>query len=282
MKVDQSSTATIETLLSGKPPVKLADAKKTSPLIKVCLAGFIAVGGIWVVMTYLDNSRQADLAEQAQMLADQARSVVGQKPEEPPPPPMPWENMAQGVKFLEKCVIDVRKFRLSVPGWNVKEFFCDLSANGAAAALDRSSNIGSGGGSINWIKKYVERDDFHPSITPPPEGSGNRVRVGWSLDNVPMIPVDLKTQKIGRIREALLTVFEDRMTPIHFSEADSNQYWRGVAFEYETKIDPLAYADILSAIPGLMVDNVHYTVTTNTWSVKGRAYEQLPLPKKNP
>jgi hypothetical protein len=281
-QVDQNSTTTLGALLSGKPPVKLTDVKKTSPIVKVCLVGFFAVGSIWAVSTYLEGVNQEELQRQASELAQQAASLTSQQPEEPPPPPMPWENLSQGAKFLDKCVSDIRKFRLSIPGWSVNEFFCSVSTGTAAAAIDRSGNIGSGGGSINWIKKYVERDGFQPTITPPPEGSGSRVSAEWPLEGVPTIPVDIKTVKIGKIREALLTVFEDRMTPIRFSEADTNQYWRGLTFDYDTRLDPLAFADVLSAVPGLIVDDVKYTVKTNTWSVKGRAYEQLPLPKKNP
>jgi len=282
LKVDQTSTVTIDALLSGKPPVKLGDVKKTSPVIKITLLGFFAVAVVWGVSSYNEGVNQAMLEEQAAELARQAASVVNQTPEEEPIPEMPWVNLPQGVKLLDKCVNDIRKFRLNIPGWNVNDFFCSSATVSAAAAVDRTADVGSGGGSVNWIKPYVVREDFDPSITFPPEGSGNRVKVEWPLADVPNIVVDLKTLKIAKIRDSLLQVFEDRMTPIRFSEADSNQYWRGVSFDYETKIDPLAYSDILSAVPGLIVDDVNYSVNTNTWKVKGRAYEQLPLPKKNP
>ena len=282
MQVDQTSTVTIDKLLSGKPSVKLADVKKTSPIIKVCLLGFFAVGTFWAVSSHLEGINQEELARQAEELARQANIPGLSEPEEEPVPEMPWVNKIQGAMFLDKCVSDIRQFRLSIPGWEVNDFFCSSATGTAAAAVDRSAAIGAGGGSINWIKSYVERDGFKPTITPPPEGSGNRVRVEWPLQDVPMIPVDLQTAKVGKMREALLTVFEDRMTPIRFDEADSNQYWRGLGFSYETKIDPLAFIDVMSAIPGLIVDDVTYSVTTNNWQVKGRAYEQLPLPQKNP
>ncbi|NTF17252.1 type 4b pilus protein PilO2 [Agrobacterium rubi] len=282
MKVDQTSSLTLDTLLAGKPPVKLGDVRKTSPIIKFCLLGFFAVGVFFAYSTYMEGVNQKALDEQAAELARQAASLVTQTPEEEPIPEMPWVNLPQGAKLLEKCVGDVRQFRLSIPGWSVNDFFCSSSSVSAAAAIDRKAMVGAGGGSVNWIRPYVEREGFKPSITFPPEGSGSRVRAEWPLADVPMIPVDINTVKIRKIRESLLTVFEDRMTPIKFSDADSNLYWRGLAFDFETKIDPLAYSDILSAIPGLIVDDVTYSVKTNTWQVKGRAYEQLPLPKKNP
>jgi hypothetical protein len=281
-QVDQNSSATLETLLSGKPPVKLSDVKKTSPIVKFCLAGFFVVGSIVGVSLYLQGEGLEEGQRRAAELAQQATSPFAQQPEVEAPPEMPWVNKLQGAKFLDRCVGDIRKFRLSIPGWTVTEFFCKLETGTAAAAIDRAGTIGSGGGSINWIKKYVSRDGFEPRITPPPEGSGSRVRVDWPLSDVPNHPVDIKTLKIDKIRHALLTIFEDRMTPIRFGEADTNQFWRGLQFDYETKLDPLAFADVLSAVPGLIVDDVTYSVTTNTWSVKGRAYEQLPLPKKNP
>jgi Pilin accessory protein (PilO). len=280
--VGQTSSTTLEALLSGKPPVKLTDVRKTSPIIKLCLAGFFVVGSFWAVSTYLDDMNQEELQRQASELAQQAASLASQQPEEPPPPPMPWENMAQGAQFLDKCVSDIRKFRLAIPGWNVTEFFCSVTTGTAAAAIDRSGQIGAGGGSINWIEKYVAREGFNPTINYPPEGSGTRVSVEWTLEGVPTNPVDIQTLQARKIRDSMLKIFEDRMTPIRFSEADTNQYWRGLTFEYDTKLDPLAFADVLSAVPGLIVDDVKYTVKSNSWSVKGRAYEQLPLPKINP
>ena len=277
--LQQKHTTTLEELLVGKPPVRLQDVHKTSPIIELSILGFLVIGGFIGISTYLDAQKQAELAEQARVLAEQARSTVSQQPQEPPPPPMPWEGMPQGAKFLEKCVAEIRGFQLKIPGWDAKDFFCSSASGTAAVALDRKGEPGAGA-SITWIKKYVWHDGFKPAIVPPPEGSGNRVKVEWQLEGVPSHAVDIKTAKIGKIREALLMVFESRMTGVKFSDADSNTFWRGLAFNYETKIDPLAFNDVLAAVPGLIVDDVQYSLESKTWNVKGRAYEQLPLPKK--
>lgn len=282
MRVDQTSTVTLEQLLEGKAPVKLQDVKKTSPIIKLCIVGFIAVGGFFAWNTYIDGVNQQRIQEEAAEMARKAAVAVGQAEEQEPIPEMPWVNKSQGVKFLDKCVSDIRQFRLSIPGWTVNEFFCAENTNAAAAALDRKGTVGAGGGSINWIEPYVKREGFEPEIIFPPEGSGTRVSVQWNLDGVPDNPVDIQTLKVADMRKKILQVFESRRVPVYFNDADSNQYWRGLGFNYETRTEPLAFSDLLSSIPGLIVDDVNYSVKTNTWTVKGRAYEQLPLPKKNP
>lgn len=293
LKLGQKSTATLESLLTGKPPVKLQDVKRTSPLVKVALVVAAGVAIFIGVSSYVDGQKQEELQEQARLLAEQASRAVSREPEEPPPPPMPWEGQMQGAKFLERCVADVRKFRIAIPGWTVNDFYCvpQGTTGSVAAAIDRKAAVGAGGGSINWIAKYTARDDFQPSLTPkggqpkiipPAEGSGSRVSVQWTLEGIDGIPVDIKTLAVGKVRTSMLQIFEDRQTPIRFSGASKTEpkYWNGLSFDFTTKLDPLAFADVIASIPGAMITDVKYTIATNTWSIKGEAYEQIPQPKK--
>jgi hypothetical protein len=293
LKLGQKNTTTLESLLIGKPPVKLQDVKRTSPVVKIAVAVAAVVAIFIGVSSYMDGQKQAELQEQARVLAEQAARTVSREPEEPPPPAMPWEGEMLGAKFLDKCVTDVRKFRLAIPGWSVNEFYCKPqgTTGSAAAAIDRKASIGAGGGSVNWIAKYTARDDFHPSLTPkggepriipPMEGSGGRVSVQWSLSGIEAIPVDIKTIPVGQVRLSMLQIFEDRQTPIRFGSAVkvNPKYWNGLGFEFTTQLDPLAYADVIASIPGALITDVKYTIATNTWSIKGEAYEQIPQPKK--
>lgn len=301
LKLGQKSTTTLETLLTGKPPVKLQDVKRTSPIVKIVLALAAGVAIFVGVSSYMDAQKQAEIDEQARILAEQAAQIISREPEVEPPPPMPWEGKMHGAKFLEKCVSDIRNFRLSVPGWTVNDFFCEEqgSTGLAAAALDRKGEVGMGGGSLNWIAKYTAREGFEPSLTPkggqpliipPSEGSGTRVSVQWSIDGIDVHPVDIKTIPVGKVRLSMLQIFEDRATAIKFSSASQEsppnpqnwRYWNGLGFDFTTQLDPLAFGDVLSAIPGVLITNVKYSVSTNTWSIKGEAYEQLPLPKNAP
>lgn len=293
MKIDQTSFTTLESLLEGKPPVKLQEVKKRSIIITGGLLAFMAIGVFMGVNAYLDNAAQEEIARQAEETARAAASAFSQEPDVPPPPPMPWENKIQGAKFIEKCVSDIRKFRLSIPGWTVTEFACrpENSSVVIAAALDRSGTVEDGGGSINWISRFVSRSDFKASLNPGPgeaaifpslDGSGNRVSVEWRIDNVDTIPVDIKTLKVGRIQRDMLQIFEARKTAVTFGAATNVNptYWKALGFSYGSRADPLAFTDVVAVIPGTVITEVDYTVSTNQWAIKGEAYEQLPPPEK--
>lgn len=293
MKVDQTSFTSLESLLDGKAPVKLQDVKKRSIIITGCVVGFIALGALWGVNSFMDAATKAEIDRKLAETAEQAKSVIKQEPEVEPPPAMPWEGQSQGAKFLEKCVTDIRKFKLSIPGWTVNDFFCRPEGDVAivAAALTRKGSVEDGGGSINLISRFVARDDFKASLNggpgeatifAPEDGSGNLVSVEWRIEGIDTIPLDIKTANVGKVRLSMLQIFEDRRTKVSFSEASKVNaiYWRGLGFSYGSRIDPLSFVDVISSIPGAMVTDVHYTVSTNQWTIKGEAYEQLPPPKK--
>ncbi|MNW08992.1 hypothetical protein D3C71_2058860 [compost metagenome] len=72
---------------------------------------------------------------------------------------------------------------------------------------------------------------------------------------------------------------ESRRTEVSFSPADSNEFWTGVNIEFKTSLSPLSFADVLGAVPGFMLDSLEYQVEDNVYTIKGKAYEQLPLPE---
>jgi len=270
----------IEDLLLGRPSVRLRDVSRSSNLIKVALGASVIGGLILGVMFYLDSVEEERQWEIAQELARQAQNVVSPQEEEIVIPPMPWESQPLGTHVLRACFESIQKFPLDIPGWEVKEFFCE--GRTAAAAVDRAGPLGEGGGSINWVKLQVEKEGFAPSVIPPAEGSGQRVSVQWALEGVPNIPVDLDTAPVAKMKAAMLAAMEERFTAVTFSQADSNDFWQGFTFRFTTSENPLGFLDVLGALPGVILDRIRYDLEQNEWTLEGRAYEQLPLPQKQP
>lgn len=272
-----AKTVPLETLLTGKPQVRLKSVSRGGLLVKLLLAGLLVGGGIAGLNFYFDSLEAERLRAEAARLAQQAQRSIGVQPEEIEIPPMPWEGKYQGVPVLKGCVDSIRKFTASVPGWSVQEMVCSDTVG--SARLARVGQLEDGGGSINWIRKYVEREGFTPIVNYPGTGSKDVVSVDWELERPPQIPVDLKTAPVRDIQVALLTTFEGRQTSISMQPADHNDFWRGVSFSFKTDRDPLVFTDVLGAVPGVMITQIHYDIKSSTWSIEGKAYEQLPLPE---
>jgi len=270
----------IEVLLDGKPQVRLKEVSRSSNIIRLALAG-LAVAGILVGgMFYMNHMEELRLQEEAaEALRNAINNVSPQDQIEIPP--MPWEGKKMATPLIKACVDSVMQFPTDIPGWSVVRFRCDGEQAAVGVTINREGTLGQGGGSINWIEQQVKDFGHGVAVSMPGGGSGNVVLAGWPLEGIPDIPVDLKTAPLVKMKQALLAQFEERMVPITFSEADNTEFWRGFNFRFTTKDDPMGFADVIGALPGVMMNSVDYDVLAHEWILEGKAYEQLPLPKKN-
>lgn len=270
----------IESLLEGKPQVRLREVSRSSNIIRLALAG-VAVAGILVGgMFYMNHLEELRLEEEA--AANLRNALNAASPDDQVQiPPMPWEGKKMAVPLVKACVDGVLKFPTDIPRWKVTKIHCDGGQAAAAAAISRDGGLGNGGGSINWITQQIKDFGHGATVAAPASGSESTVFVGWPLEGVPDIPVDLKTAPLSKMKKVMLEHLEERMVPVTFSDADNNEFWRGFTFRFATKGDPMEFADVIGALPGAMMNSVDYDVEAHEWTLEGKAYEQLPLPKKN-
>jgi hypothetical protein len=119
------------------------------------------------------------------------------------------------------------------------------------------------------------------NVVTSPNGSSDQVSAQWMLYKpgaAPKYTADQFTLSVGKVRDAILKLMESRNTTVSFGATDTNEFWRGTTFEFSTKTDPRDYRDIISLIPGVIIDDMTYTLSDKTWKVRGKSYEQLPLP----
>jgi len=277
LDVPGSKEETLAGLLSGKPPARLTEVGRAGAMLRLGAVAILVGGGLIGGMTYLDSVEQERLRIEAEEQMQRARDMLKSQEPEIQVPPMPWIGKKLAVPTLNACVDAANKFQTDIPGWNVQEVFCE--GDSIAVAVDRSAAPGAGGAPVTWIEPLVSNEGFKPRIDYPKEGSGNRVRIQWGLGNLPPIPVEFKTPKLGEVRRGMVEVMEDRMTPIAITDADNTQFWQGISFRFSTREDPTAFGDLLGAIPGVIITRIHLTVATGDWILEGKIYEQLPLPK---
>jgi len=272
----------IARLLEDRIACRLQAVSKRGALIKTLVGLGIVVGTVGGVNWYLKHLEDLELARIIAIEAENAKKqLFAPKQDEIKIPDAPWIRYPVASYFIDSCVKNVNSFPLDIPGWEVKEFIC--TDGYVAAAVDRSGELGKGGGSFNWIKLMVEKEGFKPTIIPPPGGNGNRASVQWEIGELPKIPVDLETIKWTKMRDGLIVVMDERFVPISISDGPSNSdFFRGIAFSFSTTEDPRQFTDIISALPGAFVTSLSYEVTNNVWTLEGQAYEQLPLPTTQP
>ena len=231
----------------------------------------IMVGIAWyfnVPQIYFDS-----IKDKLSQLKENTLQQSGLSSQSLEPPPMPWINQFQGIPVLMGCVNSINEFPASIPGWSIAELICN--GNIASARLTRMGKLGETGGSVNWIIPYIQKPDFDPKLVWPQDGSKDLVEVNWIFQPYPLIETDIETTSVSVIRELLLRMFEERMTPITFTQTDSNEFWHGVGFQFTAQYNPLDFADILSLVPGLIITTIHYEPNFGNWTIKGKAYEQL-------
>ena len=283
MGFDQADGTGIEAIVaSGKSP-RLQDVDKVSSLVKWGLAASIVaimvVGSLW----YLDRVAEEENARVLAELAEQAKRNMplagGQQEIEIPP--MPWDGRPVGAKFLVNCRAAMDKAVLDFPGWATRGIECDSSSSQARLLLERAAPLGSGGGTVNWIRWTLDRSPSLSKASAMPSGD-NGASVSWSVDGTekhgPVLAS--KTPDIGRSRFYLQSWFEEAFTPIQFPNVESNAFWRTLKFRFSTTHDPVRFSQIVDRIPGLVVDKVSVDLrrAPAVYTVEGAFFEELPPP----
>lgn len=278
LNIPRTKDLDISTLLDGRPPARLREVRRSINAIRLLIAA-AAVGGILIGgMYYIDAVEQEKLRDELARKASEAAQLVVGKEKPVQIPPMPWEGQPNGQMAMKACRDHVGKLQADVPGWRLSDVYCEGTV--AAAAFQRLGNLGDTGGPVTWVAPFVNKPGFSPTVDFPPNGSSNTVRVQWSLGDLPRIPVDIETAKLPIVRSAILRVLESRMTPVSFTEADSNEFWRGLAFRFSTKEDPMKFSDLIGSLRGVIITKIQLAVEKNEWTLEGKIYEQLPLPKQ--
>lgn len=285
MDIEGAKQQSLESVLSGRPSVRLKDINQSSSYIKWGFAIAIAVIVIFGVRYYLDDIEMKRITNELARQAALAQTKVGLKEEEIPIPPMPWENKVQGAKALEACYSEIIKFPLDIPGWGASDLECISSGSGVSITsyLSRGGTLKSGAYPISYAIEMVKDNGLSPRFSAAAgRGTTSNIAFDWSVPNLPSIPIDIQTETVSEITNSLLRIMEYRRTSYIISPADSNQYWRGINITFETNLNPMNYADILEAIPGFMLTSLKFQIDNNNYTIKGKAYEQLPIPIKTP
>lgn len=280
LEIEGAREETIAEALSGRPPVRLKDVRSSSRVLRYGLIALVAAGAVFGAKTYYDRSMEARLDAELRATFEQAQEAVGLKEGQPKVPPMPWEGEAMGARAVEACFDEIRKFPLDIPGWPVSDLSCAPSGPGVAvtAYLGRDRTLEEGGTPITHAIHAVKDNGLDPILSMPAGGSQQSIAFTWVAGSVPKIPTDIETASISKVSESVLKIMETRRTTVAISPADSNEFWDGVSIEFKTSLNPKGFTDILSAIPGYMLDSVEYLVEDGTYTIKGKAYEKKDLP----
>jgi hypothetical protein len=281
LDIEGSREQSLESVLTGRISVRLKDIKRTANYAKYILAAGVAVIVIFGARYYWDQIEQERIALEAELALQTAKETIGLEPEKVVIPPMPWDGQLMGIRVLEKCVEEIKKFPLDLPGWTVEGLDCKPSGENAdiAAFVSRNKSLDDGGMPITGAMRMVKHNGLDPLLSAGGNGSAGPFGFTWAVGGIPKIPVDIATEKKSVIVSSLLQIMESRRTEVTFSPAEPSEFWDGVTIEFKTSFSPLSFADVLGAVPGFMLDSLEYRVEDNVYTIKGKAYEQLPLPE---
>ena len=282
MEIEDTREQAITAALSGRCSVRLKDIKRSSAFVKWAFAGTVAAAVLFGAKYWIDNNKVEELETDWKTAFEDAQTKVGLKEAKVEIPKMPWDGKQMGVRALEACVAEIGKYPLDIPGWTTGDMTCAPSGGNVdvAAFIERDRDLGRGGMPVTTAEQMVRFNGIDPQLDSGKNGdSSGPFAFKWAAPGGPRLPADIQTAKLGEIKTAVLKLMELRRTPVEFSPADSNDFWTGVNIEFETSLSPLGFADILGAIPGFLLEGVEYRIKENTYTIKGKAYEQLPLPE---
>jgi hypothetical protein len=273
----------IDDCLRGRPPVRLKDIKRGGSLVKILALALIVGVSIFGFQYWqqLGAEEQARLAAEAEAIRSATTDAIlpGQE-QKVEIPEAPWVNQTLGSYFLKKCVEDIMEFPLDIPGWKVTNFICENPVTPVAAAVLTRSALGAGGGPITWVEPYVKAKSYAPRVLQNSTGSTDTISAQWELFNgdTPKVPIDQVTLPVNQVKTKLVQIMESRFTPVMTSTTEIGGFYLGLDFSFDTDLDPRVYLDVLSAIPGAVIEGIEFDIETNIWKIKGKSYEQLPLP----
>lgn len=281
LEIDGARDLTLRSVLSGSTSVRLKDVKRSAGYIKIGLAaviaGLVLVGG----KVYWDDIKQAQIDADFKAQFEAAQEKVGLAEPKVEIPKMPWDGELMGARVLEACYKEIQKFPLDLPGWTIEAVDCRPAGGSASVGVvvRRDQSMDDGGATLLDAMQMVKFNGIDPILTHQQNGSSGPFGFQWSVGGLPRIPVDIKTEKKADIIQSVMLIMESRHTEVSFSPAEAADFWDGVNIEFKTSLSPLSFADVLDAIPGFMLISLEYSIEDNIYTVKGKAYEQKPLPE---
>ena len=193
-------------------------------------------------------------------------------PQKVVPPPMPWIGKALPVAYVKACIGEVDARIKEVPGWRITTVKCQ--GNQVTARLTKE------GGSINWVRPALATTSFSPKVTSSPMNTKTAI-VTWSLPKLVAYPKEAPDTDLNKAKGYLLSQFDEIFEDIRLKKGDSEPFWRGLKYSYQTASSPLPQMGIIGKIPANVISSLEYAYDSGVWKVEGQIYEKhKPTPQE--
>lgn len=277
--IEGTAPVRLDEALGGlRPRSLLAPADSRRALAALACVALIGAAGAAYVHHQEQEAQRLALEQAARERALREQRDKRAKADQPPPPPLPWENKQQGVPALSACVGAILAAPTEVAGWEPVGLTCAEAR--LTAAYKRA------GGTINWISASLNRPGFRPSVT---QSGPDTALVAWSIPKVALHARDAPTAPRAEVRRYLTASFEEAFQPVEIKLDDPKPVavntgrgvqnipapYQGLAFSLRTRHDPREFARILAPVPALVVTSVKLDLGTWTWSIEGNVYERI-------
>lgn len=186
-----------------------------------------------------------------------------------------WENAPLPSDWVVACATALDKLSVQVAGWDLQSIGC--SGGGASARWSRGI-----GGSISSAQYSLN------GIARPAIGASGEVMNA----SVPLQGLDARgaetAWKMPLIRENFLELFQGidagvtleqvarpPKPPDEDLEAPRPRPPAHFTFRFASEVPPLAWASVFERFPGMIVDNIGFSIGGRNWQYSGRVYEDL-------
>ena len=278
LSIDGAQDLSIESFVaSGRPP-RLQDINRVGSAVKWIVIGGVVVLAVFGGLFY--QKYQEDLAYQemlARLEAQARNNLPGRQQQEVEVPPMPWEGRFVAAKYLPACAEAMKQAVLDIPGWKPISIACDGTGSSVSLKIDRTANLGQGGGTINWIRWALNRHGMDRASASPVGENG--AEVTWSIaGDIEKSRPALTPPRLSESRRYLQSWLEETFTQVRFSNGDRNPFFETLKFRFETPYDPSRFSEILGRVEGLTIDKVAFDLSRYVYTVEGAVHEKFDLP----
>lgn len=266
---------------SGKAP-RLTDVDRVSGVIKWGGVALVALAVVFGGLFYMNHLNEVEYQEEMRRLAEAAaRQLPGRSEQVVEVPPMPWEGKFVAAQYLPACAQAMKQAVLAIPGWKPLRIECDGNGRNVTMTIERLAGLGSGGGTINWVRWALDRSAIK-SASATPTGQ-DTVAISWqipgTLDQYKP-ELDQAPPPIGESRRYVQSWLEETFTPVVFPTSGGNTFFDSVSFRFETPYDPSRFGAIIGKVPGSTITKVAIDLRQQPYryQVEGALHYQKPLP----
>lgn len=270
--IEGTEEADLEEILRHTRPAKLSRLSSVHGTKFKVIAGGAALIAIYILMQIFGMFFGEDEPLVRSMVPPKIFKKIAPVQEKEIPP---WETLYDTSEILHLCTKNIRRFNISVPGWDIGNITCD--GTGVSARWERAYGTAS---SLQTAFKYANIALMKLVIDP----AGASAITIASIGNVRQV-YSYPTFSEEKARWELNEIFQAIGSKISLAAKQASVKRRGglistvekekypaIKFSYTSNMEPTMWESVLTSFSGLEISSIMWNPLNRAWQYEGVVY----------